>query len=310
MALLTLVGLRRSGRSPTLAIITAGTLLIGGATAIGARLQLDNLLAIAPGADIDFVLDDVVGDCGTPSVYVLPETGDATTDYVVMIDFLGGANRFPQLGSTQDATPVLVLPEDRPPGVGLGRGLPASCQTMSLTLSGGFDLAGRVVDLSGAGNLKSESMASISFELTPPGAVTISYARPEAAEASAALAAFRLTGVADLWQYAYKRVGLINRGMHDVNVFFYQEPGYLFVNSFDNNVRPIGASRSYADAHLAAAGSSENSVVVYRRRPTAEIELQHALITISTVFGIGISLAIEGAVLALVALARRGDLAG
>jgi hypothetical protein len=305
VALLTLIGLRRAGRGWTLAVITAGTFVIGGAIAVGARLQLDRLLSIAPGADVEITVFDVIGDCGTPSLYVLPEARDERTDFLVLVDFLGGVNRFPQLGGAQATTPVLILPEDRPPGVGLGRGLPASCQSMSLGLSGGFDFAGPATSVPGVADIP--ALTNVAYG-PAPDVLTLTYdlIHDGAGAADRALAAFRLTDIADLWQYAYKRIGLINRGARDVNVFFYEEPGYLFVNSFDNNVRPISASRSYADAHLAASGSAEDSVVVYRRKPTAEIELQHALITISTLFGIGVSLAIEGAVLALVALVRRG----
>ena len=78
----------------------------------------------------------------------------------------------------------------------------------------------------------------------------------------------------------------------------------LFLNEQDSPVRPIGTRRSYVDVHLAAADDdADSTVVVYRRRPTADIELQHDLIGISTIFGIGISLLIEGALILVISLA-------
>ena len=87
-------------------------------------------------------------------------------------------------------------------------------------------------------------------------------------------------------------------------MFVYEEDGYLFLNEQDSPVRPIGTRRSYVDVHLAAADDdADSTVVVYRRRPTADIELQHDLIGISTIFGIGISLLIEGALILVISLA-------
>ena len=40
-----------------------------------------------------------------------------------------------------------------------------------------------------------------------------------------------------------------------------------------------------------------------RRRPTSDLELQQALINLSTVFGIGISLLVEGVLILLVSIA-------
>ena len=63
--------------------------------------------------------------------------------------------------------------------------------------------------------------------------------------------------------------------------------------------------------HLAApGGAAESSAVVYRRSPTADIELQHDLVGISTIFGIGISLLVEGVIVLVISLAAAGGMTG
>lgn len=311
MALIWLQGALKGARRRWVASVLAVSILGGAGLTLWARVQLDNLLAVSPGANIELSVHDVDGDCGTPTLYVLPETIGERSDYLVLVDFLGGVNRFPMLGGVEATTPVLVLPENRAPGIGLGRGLLARCNSMQLQLSGDFLLVGAAEQFPGVGVVDMRGMRNVTVAEGGDGVVSLSYSRPASANDSDALVAFRLTQLADLWQYAYKRVGFVNRGGRDVNVFFYEEPGYLFVNSFDNNVRPVSANRSYVDAHLATTEQAgDNSVVVYRRKPTAEIELQHALISISTLFGIGVSLLIEGLVFGIVTLVGRNNVAG
>lgn len=306
MAMIWLQSAIKGVRHRWVATILAVSILGGAGLTIGARLQLDNLLTVSSGANIEISIDDVEGDCGTPSLYVLPSTNGQTSTLRVLVDFLGGVNRFPTLGGVEATTPVLVLPEDRASGVGLGRGLPERCQSMQLQISGDFVFSGVAAQFPGVGMVDMQAMSNIGVSQNEEGQVTLDYRRTAGDVAGDALVAFELAELADLWQYAYKRVGFVNRGMRDVNVFFYEEPGYLFVNSFDNNVRPVSANRSFVDAHLAtSAQAGDNSVVIYRRKPTAEIELQRALISISTLFGIGVSLLIEGLVFGLVTLAGR-----
>ena len=175
-------------------------ILIGGGLTLWARLRLNAVLAVSPTAEIGVVLAGAVGDCGTPALYIVPVAGSSGTDYRVLLDVLGGPNRFPDLGGAT-ATAVLALPESRRPGVGLGRGLVGSCQRMTLELSGGF-----------AGAVMEPLPETVTLEATGPGALRLSYARASPAELEDALASFTLQGVPDGWQFGHKRVRFANGG--------------------------------------------------------------------------------------------------
>jgi hypothetical protein len=133
---------------------------------------------------------------------------------------------------------------------------------------------------------------------------------PLTSDPDAALIDFTLKRVPDDWQFGHKRVRFANSGGHGINVFLYEESDYLFLNENFALVRPPNVRRSYADIHLEMMGGQfASSADVVRRRPTSDLELQHALINLSTVFGIGISLLVEGVLVLLVSLAsgfRRG----
>jgi hypothetical protein len=115
---------------------------------------------------------------------------------------------------------------------------------------------------------------------------------------------FTLREVRDGWQFGHKRVRFANDGALGVNIFLYEEPGYLFLNEYFSLVRPPNVRRSYVDIHLEMMGGGfASSADVVRRRPTSDLELQQALINLSTVFGIAVSLLVEGVLILLVSLA-------
>lgn len=185
-----------------------------------------------------------------------------------------------------------MLPQSRRPGVGLGRGLLASCESMTLSIVGGF----REVE-------PGESGAS-TLETLEPDMLRVVYARPDEPSDSAALASFTLKGVWDTWQFGHKRVRFVNAGAEGVNAFLFEEPDYLFLNENFSLVRPPNVRRSYADIHLEMMGGVYASTAdVVRRRPTSDLELQNRLISLSTLFGIGISLFVEGVLILLVSIA-------
>ena len=233
------------------------------------------------------------GFCGTPALYIQPEVnGSGRSDYRVLVDMIGGPNRFPDL-SGETAVAVLSLPESRRPGVGLGRGLPDRCEIVRLRIDG--DFAG-VADIADAGATK----------ITPgePGIVTVEYRLPEAAHEDAAIARFILRDVPDVWQFGHKRVQFLNGSAQGVNIFLYEEPGYLFLNENFAFVRPPNVRRGFVDIHLEMMGGQfASSADVVRRRPTSDLELQQSLINLSTVFGIGVSLLVEGILILLVSVA-------
>ena len=280
-------------------LIVAGVVI-----AVGARMRIDALLSVNEGAQLVFAVDEIRGDCGTPSVYVIPEDGGRTSRYRLLVDFLGGPNRFPMLGGG-DTVAVLKLPEARPPGVGLGRGLPDTCDYVSLTVSGGFAQHRFEHEFAGLPPISSRNAPFMSMHEGDGGDLKLVYRRPDYPTANAALVAVTLEGVEDRFQQGSRRVALINAGPRDLNVFVHEEPGFQFVNAQDNLVRPIGVSRAFVDVHLAAS-AGDNSAVVYRRSPTADIELQHDLVGISTIFGIGVSLLVEGVIVLVISLAAIG----
>jgi len=276
---------------PTVLVLGAA-LVIGGGLALWARVRLNAVLAVQPGAEIALALEDVAGDCGTPALYVVPVEADGGTDYRVRLDLLGGRNRFPELGGVA-ASSVLELPMSRRPGVGLGRGLVDRCERMTLAISGDF-----------AGVEMGSIPDTVELEAATPGELRLRYRLGAAPDPETALCAFTLEGVRDGWQFGHKRVRFANLGALGVNIFLYEEPGYLFLNEFFSLVRPPNVRRGYVDIHLEMMGGGfASSADVVRRRPTSDLELQQALINLSTVFGIGISLLVEGVLILLVSTA-------
>ena len=86
-----------------------------------------------------------------------------------------------------------------------------------------------------------------------------------------------------------------------MNIFLYEEEGYLFLNENFAFVRPPNVRRGFVDIHLEMMGGQfASSADVVRRRPTSDLELQQSLINLSTVFGIGVSLLVEGVLILLV----------
>jgi hypothetical protein len=290
---------RLGGGGVASAVVLVTAIIFGGGLTLWARSGLDAVLAVHKTADIGLSLDAVEGDCGTPAFYIQPAAAGKTSDYRVLLDVLGGPNRFPDLGGIT-ATAVISLPESRRPGVGLGRGLGGSCNAMALTVSGDF----------AAVSMGPLDESTIVVEEGGPGLLRLFYRRAASSDPDAALIDFTLKRVPDDWQFGHKRVRFANSGGHGINVFLYEEADYLFLNENFALVRPPNVRRSYADIHLEMMGGQfASSADVVRRRPTSDLELQHALINLSTVFGIGISLLVEGVLVLLVSLAsgfRRG----
>lgn len=295
--------LRDLSRTTTILLVM---ILIGAAITWWSRSRIDTLLRVDEGAMLTFAIDAIDGDCGTPSVYLAPEPEGEKTRYRLLIDFLGGPNRFPMLGGGT-TVPVLALPDNREPGVGLGRGLAESCDRVSLTLSGEFRDYGAEDRFPRVGDVPTRNVPHMTMSGSEPGVLALEYRRPAEPSQDAALAAITIHSVADRWQQGSKRITLINEGVRDINVFVHEEPEFQFVNAQDALVRPIGVRTAYVDTHLAPPGqAADNGVVVYRRRSTADIELQHDLIGISTIFGIGVSLLVEGVIVLVISFTSAG----
>nr|HMQ58676.1 hypothetical protein [Rhizobiaceae bacterium] len=272
------------------AVIIGIVIVTGLSLSIWARARIDALLRVDPGAAIGLEVLTAKGDCGTSALYVYPSPVGEGSRYLVLVDMLGGGYRA-QTTDAEATEAVLSLPFSRRPGVGLGRGLPSSCESLSLAISG----EGLRIGLPRRAN-DTGSAVAMSGASDAASRMVLSYNRPQTPDETHAVATIEVSNVADRWQHGSKRVAFVNSGERDLNVFMHEEPGYQFVNEQDSLVRPIGVRQAYVDVNLAPkGGETDNTVVVYRRRPTSDIELQHDLIGISTIFGIGISLLIEGA---------------
>ena len=274
-----------------------------------ARLQLDHLLEVHERATMHVAVEKADGFCGTPAFYIVPKTEGERTDYHVRLDLLGGANRYAHFGRPDAAAQkVIDLPPNRRPGVGLGRGLIDQCERMVLRLSGPFAQA----------ILQSEAhIALAQKQIGAQHQVKLTYAKPENPTDAQAEIQFVLSDVQDLWQFGTKRMRFENQGWRGVNIYLYEEQDYFFLNENLNPLNPPNVPRAYADIHLEGQRntaslvpgvlSTAHSADVIRKRPTADLELQHELIIISTLFGIGITLFIEGFLILLISTLPRGN---
>ena len=281
-------------------------ILIGGGIAGWARWELSSVLSIDQGARMSFAISDISGDCGTPSFYMISRDTEAGTVYQVLIDVLGGKNRFPDFGGKGTAAPVLSLPPQRRPGVGLGRALVETCEHMRFEIAGTFGTTRVGADLAGMAEMaKPGASSGVRLEENRTNRMVLRYDKPEEAGADIGLFAVTFTGIRDRWQYGYKRIAFENAGARALNIFLFEEDGYLFLNDTLSPIHPPGVKHAYADIHLEHAGMvNGDSADVIRKKPTSDLELQHHLVNISTVFGIGISLLIEGLLFFLLACAR------
>ena len=155
------------------------SVLVGGAITLWARFELDRLLSIQDPPQFTLSVRDFDGDCGTPAFYVVPVGTGKTTTYRVLVDVLGGANRFPALGGLGAAQPVLELPTPRRPGVGLGRGLIERCNAMTLVVSGPFSEAADAAAFSGLGLVSMSEMSHVALARNGDGAIRLTYRRPD-----------------------------------------------------------------------------------------------------------------------------------
>lgn len=89
---------RLGGRAFQITIVILGAaILIGGGLTLWARFQLNVLLDVRGYAEIAVAVEESVGDCGTPALYVVPVGAGEGSDYRFVVDMLGGRNRFPEL---------------------------------------------------------------------------------------------------------------------------------------------------------------------------------------------------------------------
>lgn len=241
--------------------------------------------------------------CAPPSLYFIPAADEAGV-YLGAIDFLGGGIADPSILNI--GRPTVALEYDGGRGedpLAARRAAPADCSSMVLRFAAGFDRLTALNErddeqvnvASGAGVRIDEEDGSAIFTL----------ALADGADEAAARIGFRLEGVRDIWQFGYRRMNFWNSGRAPLNVFLLGDRDFTFMTqNFDPVLAPLRA-RSVAAIHLSPPGrDGGNAFQVFSRYLDYDARLQSWLITVSTVFGIGISLMVEGVILLLLRIAR------
>jgi hypothetical protein len=280
------------------------SLILGGGLFLWARSELDSMFARDETGEIVVGVGKAAEGCAPPSLYLMP-LAKAPGTYLGVIDALGGGIADPSImnigrpsvalsyGGTADVDPLSAP-----------RAAPAACARMVVNLSGGLE---RVVPLGEADRQRVNVAPAANAKMTEDGGTTsFIFDFAEGADDASVRAAFRIEGVHDIWQYGYRRINFWNSGRTPVNVFLLGEPGYSFMSeTFDPISVPV-RNRSIVAMHLAGIGrDSDNGYQVVSRLIDYDARLQSRLIMVSTVFGIGISLMVEGVILGLLKLARR-----
>ena len=275
------------------------TLVIGAILFVWARIELAAMFERNETGEMVVGVVDADPGCVAPSLYLAPDM-EQPGSYLAVLDMFGGGLADPSIMNVGRPR-VAVAVGAGEPLAGARAGL-ADCRRMA------FRLPGRAVALSPAEDGGRTNVPPSAFAtLTPEGDATIlRFDLPADAEETAGRTAVRIDGIADAWQYGYRRLNLWNRGRSAVRVILLDTPGYAFLSGhFDPMQGPV-RGRSVVAGTLAPPGlSDESAFQVYSRLVDYEGRLQARLLTVSTVFGIGISLLVEGTILLLLKLARR-----
>jgi hypothetical protein len=280
------------------------SLILGGSLFLWARTELNSMFARDETGEIVVGVGEAGEGCAPPSLYLLP-LADAPGSYLGVIDALGGGIADPSIMNI--GRPSVALTYDGGAGVdpvAAPRAEAAACPHMVVNLSGGLD---RVLPLADADRERVNVAPAANAKMTEEGGMTaFTFDLAEGADEASARVAFRLEGVRDIWQYGYRRINFWNGGQTPLNVFLLGDAGYSFMSqTFDPISVPV-RNRSIAAMHLSRPGrESGNAYQVISRLIDYDARLQSRLIMVSTVFGIGISLMVEGVILALLKLARR-----
>ena len=280
------------------------SLVLGGALFVWARTELSSMFARDETGEIVVGVEAAAEGCVAPSLYLLPAAGEPGV-YLGVIDALGGGIADPSIMNIgRPSVAITYEGGARIDPLAAPRAAPAACPSMVVSLSGGLD---RVLPLTDADRERvNVGPAANGVMAQADGTTTFTFNLAEGADEASARAGFRIEGVRDIWQYGYRRTNFWNGGETPVNVFLLGERDYSFMSeTFDPISVPV-RNRSIVAMHLSRPGrEGGNAYQVFSRLIDYDARLQSRLITVSTVFGIGISLMVEGVILALLKLARR-----
>jgi hypothetical protein len=244
-------------------------------------------------------ITDAAPGCVAPSLYLLPLA--KAGDYLGVIDFLGGGIGDPSILNI--GRPSIALSYDggeKVDPLAGQRAEPAACTGMTVELGGGFAVSAPSAEDQVRANVP-PSTAVVQTQMD--GNTAFAFAGGDERQARTA---FVIEGLRDAWQYGYRRLNLWNAGHTAVNAFLLAQPNTVFLSDSMEPIKAPVRNRSIVAMHLSPPGTSAgNAYQVYSRLADYDARLQSRLITVSTFFGIGISLMVEGFILILLRVAKR-----
>ena len=296
-----LTALRRTVGSRSFVIFISLTL--GLALFLWARNELAEMFERNETGEIVVGVAEAAEGCVPPSLYFIP-VSDEPGVYLGVVDFLGGGIADPSIMNIGRPSAAMTYDGGKQVDPFDGqRAIPAACPSMIVRLSGGFERIVPIVDGDDARvNVAAGSAVDMSGQA---GEAVFTLDLAEGIDEAAARTPFRIEGVRDIWQFGYRRINFWNSGRVPVNVFLLDEPDFAFMSQ---NFEPILAplrTRAIVAMHLSPIGrDGGNAFQVFSRYLDYDARLQSWLITVSTVFGIGISLMVEGIILLLLRMSR------
>jgi hypothetical protein len=303
---LILTALQRVFGSRHLVIVLS--LVLGAALFLWARSELDSMFARDETGEIAVRISEASSGCTPPSLYLLPGT-ERDGSYYVAFDMLGGGIGDPSILNIGRPAEALAYSGDGTKPAEGRRAAAADCRHMELSIGGPEDRLVRLSpkEISDVANVAWPGSASVA----DGGGIRIVFDLPDGAADSAARTAFRIDGIRDVWQYGKRRLNVRNIVRMPVKVFLLGDRGYAFMSETSDPISTPVSRRSVAAMYLTAPGlEGGNAYQVTSRLTDYDASLQARLINVSTVFGIGISLMVEGFILLLLRLARRVGGAG
>ena len=285
------------------------TLGLGAALYLWGRNELAGMFAREETGEIRFSVASADPGCPAPSVYLMPAPEEGV--YFGVVDLYGGGMADPSILNIGQPAVALTFTGDKQDPRAEKRADAAACRNAVLRIGGTFaSLTPLPTGELQTVNVKQSPAIAFAYDKTQNTSV-LTFTGREGADEADARTAFRIEGVGDIWQYGYRRINLWNTGRLPVNVFLLGESGYAFMSDTFEPMKVPVRNRSVVAARLSRPNlEGGNAYQVFSRLIDYDARLQSRLIMVTTIFGIGISLFVEGLILAVLKLARRFRPAG